>query len=354
MSYFERNKLLRVSLLFMLAWSVMLAGCRPFDHYEDPLGQPVAAEIEPARELRMISLPAYRLEPPDVVVIEITKMVPKPPYHLETLDVLRVDVIGALYDQPINNFFVISAEGTIDLGPAYGALRVEGMTLEQARMAIIQHLSNVLRMPEVSVQLAQMSGMQPLSGQYQVGVDGCVNLRHYGSVHVAGMSLMEAKLALERHLADYLNSPSVAIDVVGYNSKSYYVVTQGAYNGDSVRKMPITGNETVLDAIANIGGIPQISSSKLWISRPAPGTFACEQMLPVDWKAISTGASTATNYQLLPNDRLVIAQDNFITTTNFISRIMGPIERICGVASFGASTIRNLRNVNSNYGGYGY
>ncbi len=353
MSNFQINKSFRMSLLFVLAWVVMLAGCRPFDNYDDPLGQPIAPEIEPAREQSMISLPAYRLAPPDVVVIEVMKMVPKPPYHLGTLDVLRVDVIGALYDQPINDFFIISAEGTIDIGPAYGALRVEGMTLEEARLAIIQHLSNVLRMPEVSVRLAQMSGMQPISGQYQVGVDGCVNLRHYGSVHVAGMCLMEAKLALEKHLSNYLNSPSVAIDVVAYNSKSYYIVTQGAANGDSIRKMPITGNETVLDAIANVGGIPQVSSGKIWISRPAPGTFACEQKLPVDWKAISTGACTATNYQLLPNDRLVIAQDNFLTTTNWLNRILSPFERIAGAASFGASTIRNFRNIDSPYsGGY--
>ena len=74
----------------------------------------------------------------------------------------------------------------------------------------------------------------------------------------------------------------------------------------------------------------------------------------MDWRAISTGACTATNYQLLPNDRLVIAEDNFITTTNFINKIMGPFERIAGVASFGASTMRNLRNVNSPYSGNGY
>ncbi|MDO4551391.1 MAG: polysaccharide biosynthesis/export family protein [Planctomycetia bacterium] len=355
MSNLEKNKSVRVTLFFILVLSMTLTGCRPFDYADDPLGQPPASEeMEPPRELTMVSLPAYRLAPPDVVMVEIHKMVPKPPYHLSTLDVLRIDVLGTLLDQPINDFYMISAEGIIDLGPAYGSLRVEGMTADEARVAVTNHLSQVLRMPEVSLRLAQMAGLPPISGQYQVCPDGCINLRHYGSVYIAGMTLTEAKFAIEDQLSHYLNSPSISIDIVAYNSKSYYVVTQGAANGDSVRKMPITGNETVLDAISNIGGIPQVSNQKMWIARPVPGNSACEQKIPIDWVAISNGA-TSTNYQLFPNDRLVIAQDNFLTTANWISRIVAPFERIAGVATFGASTIRNLRNVDSDYNnGYGY
>lgn len=342
-------------LILLLLVNVLFTGCRPFDHYDDPLGKRVSEEMEPPRELSMMSLPAYRIAPPDVVTIELQKMVPKPPYFLQTLDVVYVRVLGTLYDQPIDNYYVISAEGTVDFGPSYGALRIEGMTIDAARDAIRDHLTQVLRAPEVSVSLAQMSAMQPINGQYQIGPDGTVNLRYYGTVHVAGMSLMEAKLAIEKHLSHYLNSPVVSMDVVAYNSKSYYVITQGAGNGDSVRKIPITGNETVIDAISQIGGMSQLSSQDIWIARPAPGDYACEQRLPVDWAAISSGASTATNYQIMPNDRVFIVQDNFTATSNWIGRIMSPFERAAGVLSFGASTSRNIRNMDQDYGnGYGY
>lgn len=353
MSKIKKMRPICGNLLIILGVSVLLTGCRPFDYYDDPLGQPVAPEMEPPREKAMVSLPAYRIEPPDVVTIELLKIVPKPPYYLQTLDVIYIRVLGTLYDQPVDNYYVISAEGTVDLGPGYGALRVEGLTVEQARDAIRTHLMRVLRAPEVSVSLAQMSAMQPINGQYQVGPDGCVNLRFYGSVHLAGKTLMEAKFALEEHLSHYLNSPMVSIDVVAYNSKNYYVITQGAGNGDSVRKMPITGNETVLDAIAQIGGMSQLSSQEIWIARPAVGDYACEQRLPVDWAAISSGASTVTNYQLMPNDRIVIVQDNFTTTSNWINRVMSPFERAAGVLSFGASTARNIRNMDQDYNGYG-
>lgn len=353
MSEIALNKLgmLMILAVFMLGSAV---GCRPFDHYDDPIGKPVDKHIEPPREMSMVSLPAYRLAPPDVVMLEIQKMIPKPPYHLECMDVVFLKVLGTPYDLPIENYYGISAEGNIDLGPGYGALRIEGMTIEQARDAITKHLSYILTSPDVSIQLAQIAAMQPISGQYPIGPDGCINLRQFGQIHVAGMTLMEAKLAIENHLAQFLNSPVISLDTVAYNSKYYYVITQGAANGDSVRKFPITGNETVLDAIANIGGFSQVSSQKMWIARPASGSYACEQRYPVDWMAISSGASTATNYQVMPGDRVYISQDNFITTSNWISRVFSPVERIMGVATFGASTIRNLKNTDTPYYGGGY
>ena len=89
------------------------------------------------------------------------------------------------------------------------------------------------------------------------------------------------------------------VDIFAYNSKKYYVVTQGGGLGDNVAESPITGNETVLDAIARVGGISQISSTNIWIARPAPNGVGCEQILPVNWDEISRGA---VDGHQLPND----------------------------------------------------
>ena len=45
------------------------------------------------------------------------------------------------------------------------------------------------------MQLARVSGAQPVTGQYLVGPDGTINLRQYGVVHVAGKTVTEARLA---------------------------------------------------------------------------------------------------------------------------------------------------------------
>ena len=190
------------------------------------------------------------------------------------------------------------------------------MTIDEIRTTLNKWLSKWLRDPAVSVQLARVSGAQPVTGQYLVGPDGTVNLRQYGVVHIAGKTVTEARIAIQNHLKQYLDSPELAVDVVAYNSKVYYVITQGAGLGDNVRRLPITGNETVLDAISQINGLSQVSSKKIWIARPAPHNFGCQQILPIEWDAITQGAQTATNYQLLPGDRLFVAEDELITFSN--------------------------------------
>ena len=119
----------------------------------------------------------------------------------------------------------------------------------------------------------------PVTGQYLVGPDGTLNLRQYGQIHIAGKTVTEARVAIEKHLQQFLDSPQVSVDVLAFNSKVYYVITQGAGLGDSVRRLPVTGNETVLDAVSQVNGLSQVSSKKMWIARPAPHNFGCQQIL---------------------------------------------------------------------------
>lgn len=328
---------------------LVLVGCRPIDYYDPSLSEPVPPAAEPPRELSKMSLPAYRIEPPDILYVEMLKMVPLPPYRLNIYDVLTVRVVGTLLDQPIDGYFLIESEGTIDLGPAYGTLRVGGMTVEEARAAIQRQLERILQRPEVSVQLARAAGMQPVTGTYLVSPDGTINLRQYGSVPVAGKTLLEAQGTLVAQLKHYFDSPEVSLEVVAYNSKVYYVVTQGAGLGDNIRRIPVTGNETVLDALTFVGGISQVSSKQIWIARPAPGGFGCEQILPVDYEAVVQGGSAATNYQIMPGDRVFIAEDGVVAVNNFIAKVTAPIERLLGVSTLGASTVRNFQTLGRNF-----
>ncbi len=298
--------------------------------------------------MNKVSLPAYRIEPPDVVTIEMLKLIPLPPYRAEIFDVLQIRA-NALPDQPIDNYYIVEAEGTINLGPIYGTVRVSGMTIDEIKAALNKWLRQWLREPAVSVQLSRVSGAQPVTGQYLVGPDGTVNLRQYGVVHIAGKTVTEARIAIQEHLKQYLDSPEVSVDVVAFNSKTYYVITQGAGIGDNVRRLPITGNETVLDAISQINGLSQLSSTKIWIARPAPGNMACEQILPVDWAAITQGGSAATNYQVMPGDRVFIAQDELVTLNNMVSKVVSPFERAMGFLGLTSSTVRGFQTMGRAY-----
>jgi len=360
---------IRIHLLGVLTACMLigLAGCHAVDFRQQVIQDEPAAALAPARELEMVSLPAYQIEPPDLLEINMPKQVPLPPYRVEVYDVLQVQVTGTLMDQPIFDYYLVESEGTINLGPAYGTVRVVGMTVDQIGQVLKQHLEQILARPEVSVQLAKSSGTQPITREdprtgeiepYLVGPDGTVNLGSYGAVHVAGKTVAEAKEALEKHLSQFFDSPELAITVRGYNSKVYYIIVEGAGLGDNIVRVPVTGNETVLDAISNVGGLSQLSSKDIWIARPAPSGFGCEQILPVEFDAITRGACTDTNYQIMPDDRLFIAENGTLALANFLGRLAGPVERVAGISSLMSSTIRSLQTTGRNYnrtryGGYG-
>ncbi len=339
----------------MAALLCAAVGCRPFEYYRAPtsLGSDAGAALPTLRqpaptEKSRVSLPAYRIEPPDLLQLEMLKTVPLPPYYLESYDVLEIHVVGTLLDQPIDGYYLIDAEGMIELGAAYGKLRIVGLTVEQARAAITSHLRQVLAQPEVSVSLARMAAAAVLSGIYLVGHDGSINLREFGIVRVAGLTLPEARDRVEKHLSQFFDSPRVSLDIAGYNSKVFYVITEGANLGDSVVRMPVTGNETVLDAVAQIGGISRLSSKTVFIARPGPNHLACEQVLPVDWDAVLNGVTT-TNYQLLPGDRVFIVEDPLVAGEIGLAKTIGPLERIFGIVGLGSSATRAMQTLGRGY-----
>jgi protein involved in polysaccharide export with SLBB domain len=294
------------------------------------------------RELDKVSLPRYVIEPPDILMINAIKVVPKPPHRLEPFDGILVRVANAFSDAPIMDAYFLDPEGKIDLGPTYGRVSVVGMTTDEAQDAVRRHLAQIIEDPQVTVSLAFSSGAQQVQGEHLVGPDGYVNLGTYGSVHVAGLTIDEAREQIERQLSNKLDDPQVVVDVFAYNSKKYYVVTEGAGLGDNVAEAPITGNETVLDAIARIGGISQVSSTNIWIARPAPNGVGCEQILPVNWDEISRGASTATNYQLMPGDRLYIAEDPYVRFDSVVAKYTRPFERLFGFVSLGTGMANRI------------
>ena len=103
----------------------------------------------------MVCLPAYRIEPPDVLRLQVMKLVPRPPYRIGIHDTLTIRVLGTPPEQPINGYYVVEGDGLVTLGPLYGTARVLGLTTEDAAARIGQALYRVLQKPRVTVELAR-------------------------------------------------------------------------------------------------------------------------------------------------------------------------------------------------------
>lgn len=313
------------------------------EHPPGPPGIPGPGPIP--TELARVSLPPYTIAPPDILLIDALRLVPKPPYLIEAMEVLLINVEGTLPGSPITGQFMVAPEGTVFLGPAYGSVRVGGLTLDQANAAIRSHLARTLTNPVVTVALAQIRAFQQIRGEHLVRPDGTISLGTYGSVYVTGLTLGGVKCVLEKYLADYVVDPKISVDVFAYNSKVYYVIVDGAGFGQQVFTLPITGNETVLDAIGKVGGLaPQSSKRRIWVARPSPCHNGCNQILPVDWRALTEGGSTCTNYQIFPGDRVYISPDRLILVDNLIGKVFAPIERVLGITFLGVSTYQAFGN----------
>ena len=206
---------------------------------------------------------------------------------------------------------------------------------------------------------------RPISGERLVRPDGKISLGFYGEVYVAGLTTDEIKEKIVLHLRKFLadevlglyetvpkdnsvkevpprDSNRVFVDVTAYNSKFYYVQGDVAAPG----RMPITGNETVLDAINFAGGlIPTAAPQNIRLVRPAPPGACCEQLLPINISAIVSGGDSTTNYQIFPGDRIMVFRDPIVRTTLFIDRLAAPFQTVINTMlqySFAVRSIKSL------------
>lgn len=146
----------------------------------------------------------------------------------------------------------------------------------------------------------------PVTESYLIRPDGTVSLGKYGSVSVSGMTVEKATEAIRKHLTDAARKNGeaagellVKLEVVTVNSKVYYVIVAGA-EGETVHRFACTGSETVVDALAKVQGLPASAArGNIWVARG-------ERIFPVDWAGITEHGITATNYQILPGDRVYV------------------------------------------------
>ncbi|MCS6866677.1 MAG: polysaccharide biosynthesis/export family protein [Gemmata sp.] len=262
----------------------------PLEHGPRPTDPTAHIQVPPPgavpRELDKISLPPYVIESPDQLLIEVilrTKV-------KDDAGNLK-DTVTGLPIQQIQGPFLVRPDGTVALG-IWGKVPVAGLTLDQAAEAIRDHL------------LAQDT------------------LSKFGTKPEAIF---------------------VTVDVIAYNSKRYYVIFDGGGFGEQIVSFPITGSETVLDALSNVGGLSEVSSKRnVWVARRTPHPGQPWQILPVDWVGITQHGHTFTNYQILPGDRIYVKAQRLVTIDRTLARILAPVERVFGVTLLGTSTVNQV------------
>jgi polysaccharide export outer membrane protein len=264
------------------------------------------------REFDKQALPPYVVEPPDLLLIQASDRV--------TLSLQRIE-----------GQHLVAPDGTINLG-VYGTVRVAGLTLAQVADAV------ATRLLEIMPGLAR--------GQVEVDPDTLKPIKDPETGKTTPIVWRDRFNTIE------LIKKEMQVDVLSYNSKYYYVITDGGGYGQQVYPFLITGNETVLDALAKVNGIPAVGSKKkIWVARATrPGQPP--KVMPVDWCGVAQRGEAGTNFQLFPGDRVFVQSDAWIRTDTWLAKRLSPLLRGFGATLLGASTVNTIK-LGSSGGGLG-
>ena len=86
------------------------------------------------------------------------------------------------------------------------------------------------------------------------------------------------------------------------------------------------------------------SKKNIWVARATPDCHN-PQILPVDWCGITQRGETATNYQVLPGDRIYVSSQWIIKSNNNLRKIIAPIEQMFGITLLGSETVNSIKGV---------
>jgi protein involved in polysaccharide export with SLBB domain len=194
-------------------------------------------------------------------------------YVVEPPDLILVEVLEALPGRPISGERLVRPDGRISLG-FYGDVDVAGLTISRVKEKIIRHVQRFLTDPALGI----------------VETD-----------NETGEPVIDPKTKKPKEI-DPKVSATVFVDVSAYNSKNYYVEGEVVVTG----RLPVTGKETVLDAVHYAGGLAaRADHSNVTLYRlDAKGQLPIPMHVDID--QITLGDDLSTNYQLKPGDRLVV------------------------------------------------
>ena len=259
------------------------------------------------------------------------------PYTVDAPDILRIESLAKLEDRPLGGEYLIRADGTISLS-FYGSLHVRGLTLDQVKEKLILHLNKTMyasflgMIPETRAELADYLVLPPLPDPVNI----------FGPVAIGAAKKDEpaAEPPKPMYLVPSAENLNISVEVLVHNSKVYYVDGDVGLAG----RFPIQGNETVLDAIYNGGGLsPNADPKSITLYRPGRGGKPAREY-PIELAKIKAG-DAALNYQLFPGDRLIVGRNKVVEATVQIDRLAAPLNSLLNTWLTYAYTIRSVNSM---------
>ena len=139
-----------------------------------------------------------------------------------------------------------------------------------------------------------------LSGNFTVRPDGKITFPLLNDIKAEGLTPLQLKKVIESGLTKYISAPVVTVVVTSANSKNIFVM--GKVNNPG--KYPLTGPTTVLQALAQAGGLAEwAKGDEIVILRTENGK---QRKIEFDYDDVSKGKHLEQNIFLKPGDTIVV------------------------------------------------
>ena len=151
---------------------------------------------------------------------------------------------------------------------------------------------------------------EDLSGKYPVDADGTFSFPLVGRVKAGGLTLRQLEAELKRLLKDgFFKDPQLAVGVETYKSQKVHIVGEVRNPGT----YPLTGDMSLIEAIARAGSTMPTASGEALIVRAKPGqpdgpvvpTGEDGEATTVDLKELQSGA-LSKNVALRDGDTIFV------------------------------------------------
>ncbi len=146
--------------------------------------------------------------------------------------------------------------------------------------------------------LIRVWGEKDFDNQYLVRPDGRISVPFLGEVTAAGMTPDALRLLITKRLTAFFKEPEVSIQLVGVNSKRFFI------NGEVLRpgEFPLIVPTTVLQGLVQAGGFRDFANEKkIRILRDGGRT-----VLSFNYKEVTAGRHLEQNVLLEPGDIIVV------------------------------------------------
>lgn len=232
----------------------------------------------------------------------------------------------------------------VGLTGCYNSDQVKAFLLEPRRP--VSGLEYRVYPPDViAVESLYVPEIQGIS--QQVRPDGKINLPLLGEISVAGKTPRQIEEAIKKVAKDYYEQVDATVQVVGYNSQSFYVFGQVATPGP----MPWTGHDTLLDALAKTQPNTLAWPERIIVVRgakPLEGGYATSQpsgkyrregvhapmkdnpshKMTINLMAMVESGDMANNILLMPNDIIYVQPNPLASVGLALQNLLYPVRPV--------------------------